>query len=315
MQNTDDIKKRIIGVMQNRGPSLPVQLSKETRMTTLFISAFLSELKDEKRIIISSLRVGGSPLYLLEGQQVQLENFIQYLHPKEQEAMQLLKKNKILKDSEQDPAIRVALRSIKDFAFSFKKDEDLYWRYLAITEQEVKDILEPKIKEEIKPEIKEEVKEEKEIKEEKKEVVKEEKPKIEKKRKPKEPQITLPAFENPLAIKQEPKPEKIKPKSEFVLKVMKFLEKSGFKILEEKEYKAKEYNCISQINTELGPIDFLTQAKDKKSISNSDLNTLLRQAQTMPLPALILYPENLSKKALEYERKYYSILKTKKISP
>ena len=82
----------------------------------------------------------------------------------------------------------------------------------------------------------------------------------------------------------------------------------------EKDYKAKEYNCISQLKTELGPIDFLTLAKDKKSVSDSDLDSLLRQAQSIPLPALFLYTGILNKKALEYEQKYYSVLKTKKIT-
>ncbi len=300
MQNTDETKKRIIALLQNKGPSLPVQISREIKMTTLFISAFLSELKDEKKLKMSNLKVGGTPLYLLDGQEEMLQNFVQYLHPKEQEALQLLKKNKILKDSAQNPVIRVALRSIKDFSFSFKKDEDLYWRYLTVTEQEVKDILEPvkkEIKEEIKPEVRIELKEE-----------------IKEKVKKPEKDLILPKFENPLALKpKEPKPEKIKPKSGFVLKVIDFLERNRFIILEEKAYSKKEYNCVSQIKTDLGPIDFLTQAKDKKTVSDSDLDMLLRQAQTIPLPALMIYPENLNKKAIEYERRYYSILKTKKL--
>jgi hypothetical protein len=341
MQNTEETKKRIVNLLQGRGPCLPVQISKEIKQSTLFISAFLSELKDEKRIKISNLKVGGSPLYYLEGQETHLENFKQYLHQKEVEALEILKNNKILKDSEQEPVMRVALRSIKDFAFSFRKDEEIYWRYLTTTEQEVKEILEPQKKvEEIKIEIKEEpkiepieVKVEKvgpnlestevkvpesinvETSESKVNETKVQKSKPPRKPKETAPKITLTEFNNPLALKSEPeKEEKIKPKSEFVEKVIEFLEKSRFKIIEEKEYAKKEYNCICQLKTELGPIDFLTQAKDKKSISDSDLDLLLRQAQSIPLPALFLYPENLNKKAIEYEKKYYSILKTKKIS-
>ena len=354
MQNTEETKKRIVNLLQTRGPCLPIQISKEIKQSTLFISAFLSELKDEKRIKISSLKVGGSPLYYLEGQESQLENFKQYLHEKEVAALDALKSNKLLKDSNQEPVMRVALRSIKDFAFSFKKDDEIYWRYLTVTEQEVKDILEPKGKiEEIKIEIKEErvepkiekvepiiEKQEEKIEIKSKETQPEikiseptivessrilteepvleriEKPRTQKK--PKEsktiPEIKVPQFSNPLALKPEPeKEEKIKPKSEFAEKVIGFLENSRFKIIEEREYSKKEYNCICKVKTELGPIDFLTQAKDKKSISDSDLDNLLRQAQSIPLPALLLYPENLNKKAIEYENKYYSILKTKKI--
>ena len=366
MQNTEETKKRIVSLLQTRGPCLPVQISKEIKTSTLFISAFLSELKDEKRIKISNLKVGGSPLYYLEGQETQLENFKQYLHQKEVEALDSLKKNKVLKDLDQEPVMRVALRALKDFSFSFKKDDEVYWRYITTTEQDVKDILEPKnnLEEKKVEEIKIEIKEEQtppkiEIKEtiiekiepkiemitepviiEKQEIKieppapiitiapeplilqtieKEEvkvKPKIPKKIKDtKENQETIiPQFNNPLAIKPEPpKPEKIKPKSEFVEKVIEFLDKSKFKIIEEKEYKAKEYNCIVELKTELGPIDFLTLAKEKKSVSDSDLDALLRQAQSIPLPALFIFTGNLSKKALEYEEKYHSVLKTKKI--
>lgn len=318
-QNTDETKKRILNLIQQKGPSLPVQISREIKMSTLFISAFLSELKDEKRIKISNLKVGGSPLYYLEGQETQLENFKQYLHQKEVEAFELLKKNKILKDSEQEPAIRVALRSIKDFSFSFKKDEDLFWRFLTVSEDEIKNIFEPS-REEIKMEIKEEKAPAIEIKIEpiaqntEKASVESglSEPNIQRPKKIKQ-EHAVQHFENPLATVSEKKPEK-KPKSVFVLNIIEFLEKNKFKILEEKEYKAKEYNCIVQFQTSLGPIDFLTQAKDKKSVSDQDLDQLLRQAQSIPLPALFLYGENLTKKALQYAEKYHSIIKVKKIS-
>ena len=108
------------------------------------------------------------------------------------------------------------------------------------------------------------------------------------------------------------KPKKQKPKSEFVLKVIDILNKN-FRIIEEKNSKAKEYNCIIQIKSNLGPINFLTQAKDKKKISETDLKKLLSNAQKIPLPAFMIYTGELSKKAIEYAKKYYSILKTKKI--
>jgi hypothetical protein len=120
-------------------------------------------------------------------------------------------------------------------------------------------------------------------------------------------------FQNPLIIKTIEKPKKEKLKSKFIIEVIKFLEKNNFEILEEKEFKAKEYNCIVKINSDLGPINFLTQAKEKISISDSDLKTLLSASQTIPLSALMLHTGELNKKAREYAEKYSSILKTKKI--
>ena len=92
-----------------------------------------------------------------------------------------------------------------------------------------------------------------------------------------------------------------------------FLNKNNFRITEEKDYKSKEYNCIVEINSELGKILFLTQAKDKKIISDLDIKNLLSKSQSIPLPALLIYTGNLSKKAQECLEKYTSILKAKKI--
>ena len=276
--------EKIIKILKENGPSLPIRLSKELGISSLFISAFLSELADEKRIKISNLKVGGSPLYFLNGQEEKLESFYKYLHPKEAEAFLLLKKNKILKDSEQAPAIRVALRSIRDFAIGFKKNEEIYWKYVLVPKEEAENILEPK-----------KIKKEKEII----------RPAIKRKGNYE--------FQNPLIIKPL-KQKKQKPKSEFVSKIIDFINNNGLKIIEEREYKAKEYNCIIEIRSELGIIRFLTRAKDKKTISETDFKKLLSKAQSVPLPAFMIYTEEISKKAKEFLKKYSSILKAKKLN-
>jgi hypothetical protein len=387
MINAEVVKEKIISILERRGPCLPIQLAKELNMNSIFTSAFLSELLDDKKIKTSTLRVGGTSLYLLEGQEQQLEKFYNFLHPKEAEAYELLKKKKVLKDSEQEPAIRVALRAIRDFAFSFKNDGQIYWRYLGTTEEEIRSIFsgispattpEPEVKaEEViiekeiiitearnKTEINSEIVPEPVILEETTPIIAAstllptpevfepvpaalkpinypitpleetiqlspglseitpEKKELKSKRKPSISQRPLKksseesddfSFDNPLAVKPVEKPKKEKPKSQFVLEVIEFIGKNKWKIIEEKEHKAKECAFIVQINTELGPIDFLTFARDKKSILDKDLDSILRQAQTIPLPALLLYTGFLSKSALLYNEKYYSILKTKKI--
>ena len=136
IQNPLLLKDKIISFLQRRGPSLPIPIAKDVQLSTLFASAFLSELASEKRIRISKMKVGGSPLYFIPGQENMLENFSNYLKSKEKEAFLLLKENKFLKDSEQDPAIRVALREITDFTFPFKSNEELFWRYLTASESE-----------------------------------------------------------------------------------------------------------------------------------------------------------------------------------
>ena len=133
---TAETHNKILAILQDKGPSLPINIAKEMQINSLFASAFLSELSQEKRIKVSHLKVGGSPLYFLEGQEQQLEPFHKFLHPREIETFQLLKENKILKDSEQEPTTRVALRSIRDFAVGFKKNEEIFWKYYLDSEEE-----------------------------------------------------------------------------------------------------------------------------------------------------------------------------------
>jgi len=107
-------------------------------LSILFASAFLSELFHEKKIKISNLKIGSSPLYFIPGQESQLGKFSNYLKSKEKEAFIILKEKKFLKDADQEPSIRVALREIKDFAIPFKREEEIYWRYFIIPETELK---------------------------------------------------------------------------------------------------------------------------------------------------------------------------------
>lgn len=136
MQDASLIKERIITVLKQRGPSLPIHISKEISSTILFSSAFLSELVSENRIKVSAMRVGSSPIYYLIGQENMLEKFADYLKSKEKDAFFLLKEKRFLMDSEQNPAIRVAIREIKDFAIPFKRNEDVIWRYFLTPESE-----------------------------------------------------------------------------------------------------------------------------------------------------------------------------------
>jgi hypothetical protein len=352
MVNAVLVKSKIIDILKRRGPSLPIQLAKEVGISSLFVSAFLSELSTEKKIKISKLKVGGSPLYYMDGQVEQLEKFHSYMHPKESEAFLLLKKEKVLKDSSQEPAIRVALRSIKDFAIGFTDDNEIYWKHILIPNEEVelmfksKPKIEDKIievnqgreeitgnpkEDQIKITIKDslslepvqeksiEINESPDLKEIiSNPIIKEQIQEIHQEKKQKFNPVKQVQkeieFDNPLVEKIIEKPKKEKPKSEFVLNIISFLEKNKFRIIEEKEHKSKEYLCISELDSSLGPISFLTLAKDKKSVSDEDLKKLLSDSQRIPLPALYLAPGELNKKAKEFQQKYYSILKFKKIN-
>lgn len=135
-QDTTETKNKIVSLLESKGPLLPVHIGRGTGLGSLFISAFLSELVSAGKIKVSHMKVGNSPLYYLKGQEGQLEKFSEYLKSKEKEAYEILKDKRALKDSEQEPAISVALEAIKDFAIPFQKDGEKYWRYMLLSEDE-----------------------------------------------------------------------------------------------------------------------------------------------------------------------------------
>src|SRR3989344_1595409 len=149
-QDAEQIKERIVFFLRKKGASLPVHIAKDIQANSLFTSAFLSELYSEKRIRMSDMRVGSSPVYYLPGQDYMLERFSEHLKSKEKDAFALLKERKFLRDEGLHPAIRVALRAITDFAIPFHRNSKIYWRYYLVpeaefTEEKVTQIVQPKI--------------------------------------------------------------------------------------------------------------------------------------------------------------------------
>jgi hypothetical protein len=227
MADAMQIKRKMVSLIGSNGPSLPVQIARDTGLSILFASAFLSELFNEKEIHMTNMRVGSSPLYYLAGQEAQLEKFSQYLKSKEKDAFVLLKEKRILKDSEQHPAIRVALREIKDFAIPFERNGEGFWRYFLAEESEKP--------EEVKIEVVE-VKEEPLIEIQAIEVTNENM-KEEVKETPKKEKT-------PKKIKRESKPKKQskpdKKDENFFNKIKEFLEKKKIEILDIVNFKNDE---------------------------------------------------------------------------
>jgi len=134
-------KQKIISFLKINGPSLPVRIAKIIEMDPVFASAILSELISEKTIKTSHIKIGSSPLYLLPDQDQKLEDQTSNLKPIEQDAIEKLKEKKLITDEDEEPAIRVALRNIKDFATPFKFQDKIMWRYTFAPKEEVEKIL------------------------------------------------------------------------------------------------------------------------------------------------------------------------------
>ena len=287
-QEALQIKEKIISLLRVKGPSLPVHISSATGISILFAGAFLSELISDKRIRISDMKVGSSPVYYLPGQEGLLDRYSQHLKSKERDAYELLRSKKFLHDKTQDPAIRVALRAIKDFAVPFEKNSDLYWRFHTFPQNEFDPIhTTPKphypqrAEEKAAPEIKEPQREIVTLTFKPKEKAEEEK--------------TLSIFERKSEQKEtkKPKPQKtakkpIKKSSKkeegLFNKVKELLAKKSIEILDIEDIKNGE---ITLKVSSKGKEELLI-AYNKKKISESDILKAHKKAQGAGLPYMIL---------------------------
>lgn len=271
MTDALQLKDRIVSFIESNGPSLPSQVAKETGLSILFASAFLSELYNEKRIKMSYLRIGSSPLYFVSGQEFQLEKFAGYLKNKEKEAFQMLKENKYLEDSKLPPAIRVALREIKDFAIPFKKDEEICWKFFTISDDEIREMIEHSEKQEVAKEEKHEPEKNLDISDNKKE---ETKTKIVEKKK-KEIKKTKEA---------KSKKQNKKRDENFFNKIKEFLSKKNIEIVDIINFKNDEAKILVRKENS----EELLFAFNKKKISEKEILKANKEAEAKKLKYSIL---------------------------
>jgi len=294
LQKLNDNKEKIISIIRERGPSYPGKIAKETRISPLFVSAFLAELVSDRKLKISNMKIGSSPIYFIIGQENQLENFIEHLNSKEKEAFQLLKDSQILEDEKQAPAIRVALRKIKDFSIPLNVridgEKKLFWKFFSFSEEETKTKIQNSLNKKEKSVDRKERKLEKEEKE-----------------KPVEELIEL----GEKSIKKIP--EKKPDKNEFSNLIKDYLSEKDIEILEEISSKKKELISKVRIDTLFGKQEFLMIAKDKKKINTNDLTIALQNSQTEKMLSLIFSPGELDKKAKEYLKDWKNLIKFEQI--
>ena len=307
-------KEGILSALRLRGPSLPVRIANTIGLSPLFTAAFLSELKAEQKLKVSNMKVGSSPLYYLEGQEEKLMNFIEHLNQREREAVELLKKEKVLLDSEQEPVVRVALRATKDFAVPVKVRVDgelkLFWKYFLLKDEQIGEFIKKWIGKEIaapekKEEIKEEIKKIGEVKEELKEEIKEEKPtkKIKKERIEKQKSL----------IKKEVAAKK-KEEHEFGRNVRDYLTGRDIEVLEIVADKPKEFIAKIRIDGMFGKQSYYLVSKNKKTVSDNDLTVVLQRAQAEKMAGLVMCGGELNKKAKEYLKEWGSLVKFEKLN-
>ncbi len=146
------VQDQILHFIGVAGPTTPTKVAKTIATEIYLASAHLSDLKSQGKIKISVLKVGGSPLYYLPGQEEMLYGFAeQNLNPKDYAVLQRLHAEGVLREAQLDLLAKVALRSLKDFAIPLNvrttEKEELFWKWHLLPDENtntiIKEILYP----------------------------------------------------------------------------------------------------------------------------------------------------------------------------
>jgi len=304
--STDDVLRAI----QMRGPLMPLDVRKFLgKGDSITIGATLSQLTASGKVKVTNLKRGGSPFYYVLGQEPKIENLYNNLKEKDQRTFHLLKEKKILRDKTQDPLIRVSLREIKDFSRMFNvtvnNEQETFWRYYLISEQEAIRILKEQYapKKQAVPEKKEESK----PVEKKTEVSKprESKPKREKQEREEQKSLD-PKYEEPNIFETVD--------DDFLSTLKKFFDKNEIEVKEARIIrKGSEYDFVIEMKTPMGTAEYFCKAKSKKKCNDGDLSTAYLQGQSRRTPTVFITTGEVNKKARENMKTRYKGMLLKEI--
>ena len=325
---------KIVQFLRMSGPSLPTKVAKHLNTQILLASAHLSDLASQGKVRISHIKIGGSPLYYIPGQEHQLFHFAHgNLNPKDLEVLNVLKERRVLREAELELLPRVALRSLKDFAVPLQVtvngEKELFWKWHLLSDEETHKFISHILK-----------KNQEQTPVEalplaaagtpltpvltstphsavRDETIRNHEPMMETWQKPEShlhhSVLGIESAEKSLEQLQKPalvvisEKEKQKTKAlrrdiedEFFPVIEKFLKKLAV-VVDQKETvrKNKEYDLLIKVPSAVGTMTYFCKAKEKTKCDEKDLSAAYMEAQIKKLPLLFLHSGELSKKAQE----------------
>ncbi len=316
-----DYRDKVLAFIRSKGPVLPVHISKEVGTNILMASAMLSELVSKGSLKVSGLKVGGSPLYFIPGQEPMLMNFLASLNEKDRRTLELLQQQKIIRDTSQEAITRVSLRQLKDFAYPLNVTHDgiteIFWKWHQLTDADasniIRSILEPQAPVQQAPLQSTHLAQPAPVK----------RPRV-KKVKPEVAQVAAPPVSIPQASFAQAQPVRDVPRQTssvqvpqsvpvaqqvledpaltdaFFQQLQGFCSKSNIKILEYVMVKKKQdYDLVLEIPSPVGSLIYYAKARNKSKLTDADLNAAFIQGQLKKLPAALFAPGELNKKGQE----------------
>lgn len=294
-------RDQALDFLRMNGPSLPSALAKHLGSSIIIASAVLSELAAHDLVKISKLKIGGSPVYYLNGQEPMLEKlFYPRLNEKDKKTYDLLKSKKLLKNDELDPLTRVSLRNLGDFAIPITVDANgekvLFWKWFLLSDSELKELLDnyfnpkPVIKNEQSKTSKEEClskTDDSEIKHDN--LIGKNKVPVQKK---------FVEFSNLNKNSSSKKNvEDFSSESELLKSAISFLKSNNCTVTSIKKVSKREFHLFVEYASPIGVFKLLCVVWDKKRFSDSDLSKVFVEAYLKKLQPVLITKGELTKKA------------------
>jgi hypothetical protein len=322
----------VLEYISQAGPVLPKHVAEAFGISTLFASAFLSELSSKQSIRTSHLKIGGSPLYYTIEHRDRLVDYRANLHEKEQKTFELLRSERVLDDTSLELLDRVALRKMQDFAVPLAVDvggvRRIFWKYYLATDDEataiIAEILSSVRETPPTPEepTEEDLREERDVPVER----------ITEPQLSQQPQTTTvpepvpqPANEEPESgSKSEParSETEAKPKEEQARiniervthapdasealttdplgkQLLVYFEEKAIRIIEAEVARKNTCLGICSVPSPVGDLDYYFYAKDKKSITDKDVKEAFAEAAILGYPLLFIAKGDVKKSAIE----------------
>lgn len=291
---------KILNFLRITGPTIPSRVAKNLNTEILFASAHLSDLAAQGKVKISQLKIGGTPLYYLSGQEAKLYDFAQNnLNPKDFQVLELLKKEKVLREQDLELLPRVALRALKDFAIPLNVTVDgqteLFWKWYLLSNEETKQCIDKILNiAEPQPEPMPTISEPEKITVSPQEIA----------------LLTNNGSEETgeqdLFIDTTSPIKRIKPKrrvpvaDDLLETVERFFQRKDI-VIEQKETirKNAELNFIVKVPSVIGSTTYFCKVKHKQKCDEKDLAAAYMEAQTKKIPLFFLYTNEVHKKAQE----------------
>jgi hypothetical protein len=308
----------ILLLMQQQGPLLPADAAKAIHTNILIASAHLSELASRKKVKISGLKVGGSPLYYLPGQESQLQEFSSNLEEKDAKMFETLRDKRIIRDVTADPLTRVSLRSIKDFAIPLtvtsSKGQEIFWKWYLTSDEEASELIRLELEPRTEVKIPADLQFQNQIQSDPVShtpsippVVGQVANAVQQETKGFEAQEPIPSehpstelvpenIERPKRVTK----RKVLKNDEFTPQLQQFFQQKNITITDEEIIrKDSEINYLVQLPSPLGNLTYLCKARNKKRSTEKDVSAALVEGQIKQLPIIYLHTGTLTAKAEE----------------